>query len=153
MKSLALVALFALSSAACTPAESDPFVGTWKLNVGQSRFDPGPGPQSQTRTWAADGRVSVEGVNPAGEPVAYGYTIVGDGVSYPATGHVPNGADAVSSARIDAHTIESHFSRGGEAADTTRFEVSADGRTLTITATGTRPDGGPLADRLVLERQ
>jgi len=31
-------------------AQSNPLVGTWKLNVAKSKFDPGPGPKSMTRT-------------------------------------------------------------------------------------------------------
>jgi hypothetical protein len=34
---------------------SDPFVGTWKLDLAQSKYDPGPRPKSQTRTWETAG--------------------------------------------------------------------------------------------------
>ena len=42
-------------------AQSNPFVGTWKLNVASSKYNPGPPPQSQTRTWDAAGMVMVNG--------------------------------------------------------------------------------------------
>jgi hypothetical protein len=34
-------------------AQSNPFIGTWKLNTVKSRYSPGPGPQSVTRTFEA----------------------------------------------------------------------------------------------------
>jgi hypothetical protein len=134
-------------------AQSDPFVGTWTLNVEESKFDPGPGPQSQTRTWAADGRVTVEGISGAGEPITYEYSILGDTAAYPTTGAVPNAADMVSSNRIDANTIEAVFSRQGSPTDLTKFMVSDDGKTMTVSAKGNGPDGEPLNDRLVYEKQ
>jgi len=134
-------------------AQANPFVGTWKLNLAKSRFNPGPGPKSQTRNWAAGGKVTVNGVNAAGEAVTYAYVVNGDGKSYKTSGAVPNAADALSSKRIDAKILEAHFTRGGKASDTTRFTVSADGKVLTITAKGSTPGGKPLDDVLVLDRQ
>ena len=145
--------LFAQAAGGLAVAQSDPFVGTWKLNVTKSKFHPGPGPKSQTRTWAADGRVSVEGLNAAGKPVAYGYPIKADGKDYPTTGAVPNSADTISSKRIDANTIEATFTRRGKPADKTRFAVSRDAKVLTMTAKGTLPDGKALDDLLVLDKQ
>lgn len=144
---------FALTISATVTAQSDPFIGTWTLNLAKSKFNPGPAPKSQTRTWTADGKVTVQGVNGAGAPVTYAYTIKADGKDYPATGAVPNGANAVSSKRLDAYTVEARFARGGQHADTTTFVVSQDGRVLTMTAKGTRPDGGTLDDLLVWDRR
>ncbi len=70
-------------------AQSNPFVGTWKLNVAKSKYDPGPPPQSQTRTWDASGMVMVNGIDAAGKPFSYGYTIKGDGKEYPTMGAYP----------------------------------------------------------------
>ena len=134
-------------------SQSNPFVGTWRLNLAASTFDPGPPPRSQTRTWAADGTVSVEGVTAAGQPVAYEYSIKADGREYAATGAVPGSADRMSSTRTDANTINAIFTRLGKPANTTRFVVSRDTQVLTVTATGTLPDGRALDDRLVYDRQ
>jgi hypothetical protein len=147
------VTILALAAGGLVVAQSNPFVGTWTLNLAKSHFNPGPAPKSQTRTWGADGVVSVQGVNAAGSAVSYGYPVKGDGRNYPTTGAVPNAADTISSKQIDANTLEATFTRGGKAADTTRFVVSADGKVLTMTAKGTRPDGGPLDDLLVWDKQ
>jgi hypothetical protein len=147
-----LVVMFAHASGAMW-AQSDPFVGTWQLDLEQSRFDPGPGPQNQTRTWAADGKVKVEGIDDAGEPILYEYPVMCDGVDYAITGALPNAADTISSSRIGPNTIDAVFSRQSKPADSTRFSVSDDGQTLTVASKGSSPDGDPMNQLLVYRRQ
>jgi hypothetical protein len=36
-------------------AQSNPFIGTWKLNTAKSKYSPGPAPQNQTTTYQAQG--------------------------------------------------------------------------------------------------
>src|ERR1700686_5586253 len=96
------IMFFALTVAGQVLAQSDPFVGTWKLDVAKSKFDPGPAPQSQTRTWDASGKVSVEGINAAGKPMSYGYPIMNDGKDYPPMGAIPNKGDPSSTQKINA---------------------------------------------------
>jgi hypothetical protein len=147
------VILFALAAGGLVLAQNNPFAGTWKLNLAKSKYDPGPPPKSQTRTWDPSGNVSVEGVNAAGKPVAYGYPIKNDGKDYPTTGAVPNAADTIATKRINANTVEASFKRGGKHAETTRFVVSKDGNVLTITAKGTLPDGTAFNNLLVWDKQ
>jgi hypothetical protein len=97
--------------------------------------------------------IKVMSVTAAGETATYSYTVKPDGKPYPASGAVPNGADSVTSRRVDARTIRSQFSRAGKPADVTTFTVSTDGKQLTLTAQGTQADGKPLTDRLVYQRQ
>src|SRR5712692_687924 len=87
-------------------AQGNPFVGSWKLDVAKSKFDPGPAPKSQTRKWDASGKVSIEGINAAGKSMAYGYTINGDGKDYPTMGPIPNGAQTLSTKKISANKVE-----------------------------------------------
>lgn len=147
------VIFLAMAAEGLVMAQSDPFVGTWKLNLAKSKFNPGPAPKSQTRTWAADGKVRAEGLDPAGKPTSYGYPVKGDGKEYPTTGAVPNSADTIMSKRIGANTIEAKFTRGGKPSDTTRFMVSKNGKVLTITAKGTLPNGKSLVDLLEFDKQ
>ena len=51
----AAVVVLSAVAAATVAAQSNPLVGTWKLNVATSKFSPGPGPKSLTRTVVADG--------------------------------------------------------------------------------------------------
>ena len=45
---LRVLAVMTFAGVACATlhAQSNPLVGTWKLNVAKSKFDPGPGPKS-----------------------------------------------------------------------------------------------------------
>lgn len=122
-------------------AQSNPFAGTWKLNVDKSKYEPGPAPKSQTRKWDATGKVSVEGVSAAGKNMTYGYTIKSDGKGYPTVGAIPNGADSISTTRVAPRTLQATFKRAGKPVETTTFAVSKDGKVLTITAKGSTPDG------------
>jgi hypothetical protein len=142
-----------LAAAGMALAQGNPFVGTWKLNVAKSKYDPGPPPKSQTRTWDASGKVSVKGINAAGKPVSYGYPIKEDGKEYPTVGAIPNGADQISSNKFAPNTVEVHFMRGGKPAETTTFAVSKDGKTLTISAKGSNPDGSPFNNVTVWEKK
>jgi hypothetical protein len=133
-------------------AQSNPFVGTWKLNVASSKYDPGPAPQSQTRTWDAAGMVMVNGVNAAGKPMSYGYPIKGDGKEYPTMGAVPNTADMLTTKKIDANTFEANFTKAGKHVETATFKVSNGGKTMTINAKGAT-DAGAFNNVLVWDKQ
>lgn len=133
-------------------AQSNPFVGTWKLNLASSKYNPGPPPQSQTRTWDASGMVMVSGVGATGKPFSYGYSIKGDGKPSPTTGAIPNKADMISTKKIDANTYEATFTKAGKQVETTTFTVSNGGKTLTIHAKGSA-DAGFVENVQVLDKQ
>ncbi len=122
-------------------AQSNPFVGTWKLDVASSKYNPGPAPQSQTRKWDASGMVMVDSVGATGKASSYGYTIKGDGKEYPTMGAIPNTADKITSKKIDANTYQADFTKAGKHVETTTFAVSNGGKTLTIHAKGVNPAG------------
>jgi len=144
--------VIALAAGSMLLAQSNPFVGTWKLNVASSKYDPGPAPQSQTRTWDASGMVMVNGINAAGKPMSYGYPIKGDGVEYPTMGAVPNTADKITTKKIDANTYEANFTKAGKHVETATFKVSNGGKTLTIMAKGAT-DAGAFNNVLVWDKQ
>ena len=133
-------------------AQENPFVGTWKLNLEKSKYDPGPPPQSQTRTWDAAGMVMINGVNAAGKSVSYGYTVKADGKDYPTMGAIPNTADMASTKKIDANTVEVNFTKAGKHVETATFKLSDGGKTLTITAKGAT-DKGPFTNVSVWDKQ
>jgi hypothetical protein len=151
---IGLLAAFAIVLAAGSVllAQSNPFVGTWKLNVASSKYDPGPAPQSQTRMWDASGMVTVKGINAAGKPTSYGYTVNGDGKEYPTIGAVPNTADKLTTKKIDANTYEANFTKAGKHVETATFKVSNGGKTLTINAKGAT-DAGAFNNVLVWDKQ
>ena len=105
---IASAVVFGLATSGLAMAQ-DNFVGTWKLNVAKSHYNPGPPPKSQTRRWESSGKVFVEGTEATGKPSTHGYTIKPDGKDYPATG-ATNGAETVATKRIDANILEAAVS-------------------------------------------
>ena len=71
-------------------AQSAPLgLGTWKMNVSSSKFNPGPAPKSSTVTFSAAGegvRAVIDGVGPDGAKVHWEYTANFDGKPYPSKG-------------------------------------------------------------------
>src|SRR5580704_12691878 len=49
------IALLVVVGSSTLQAQSNPLVGTWKLNVTKTKYDPGPAPKSLTRTVVAKG--------------------------------------------------------------------------------------------------
>lgn len=133
---------------------ADPRVGTWKLNVSKSKFDPGPPPQSLTVKVEPAGKgekVSNEGVAADGKAVKSGYTANFDGKDVPFTGSQI--ADTTSVKRINARTTERTDKKDGKVVMTLRRVVAQDGKTMTVTTKGTNADGKPTHNVLVFEKQ
>jgi hypothetical protein len=131
-------------------------IGTWKLNVAKSKYDPGPPPKNATRTIESRGngtRQSTEGVDATGSRVAYEYSANYDGKDYPMTGSgTPNEADSIAIRRIDNFTVEATLKKAGNVVQTTRSVLSKDGKVLTYTSTG-NASGQPTSSVTVWERQ
>jgi hypothetical protein len=133
---------------------SNPRLGTWKLNVVKSKYDPGPAPQSVTMKIEAAGegeKATTEGVNAAGAPTKTEYTAQYDGKDYPMTGS--QNADTVALKRIDARTIERTDKKGEKVVVTSSRVVSEDGKTMTVTTTGTNAQGQAMNNVTVWEKQ
>ena len=132
----------------------DPRIGTWKLNVAKSQFNPGPANQSLTVKVEPSGqgeKVATEAVNADGTRTATQYTANFDGKDYPLTGSQV--ADTVSLKRVDARTTERTDKKGGTVAQTLRRVVSQDGKTMTVTLKGKNAEGQDVNNVLVFEKQ
>ena len=145
---VAVTAVFAGSGArAQTP---DPLIGTWKMDVAKSKFNPGPAARSSTAVFAATGtglKVTVEGVTATGEKSSWEYTAQYDGKDAKVTGN-PD-ADTIVMKRVSSTVTETVYKKGGKATLTNTRTVSADGKTLTVTQTGTNAQGQKVNNVLV----
>jgi hypothetical protein len=147
-------AVFTIAALA-TAQSKDPFVGTWRLNLAKSKYSPGPGPKGTTSTYEAAGqgyKVTVKTEPASGPAQQWTFTSNLDGTDAPVTGNNPN-ADMVSAKRIDANTIELVQKKGGKVTTTQRNVVSADGKTRTVTTTGTNAQGEKVHNVAVYEKQ
>jgi hypothetical protein len=150
---LLLIAAFAVIGC----AQSDPVIGTWRLNVARSTFNPGPPPKNMTRTYEPAGaavRVTVEGVNALGDPVNYAYTASYDGQDVPVSGMgVPGGADTIALTRTGAFGGQDTLKRAGSVVLNVTRVISRDGRELTFTSEGLDASGKPSANTVVYDKQ
>ena len=132
----------------------DPTLGTWQLNVQKSRFLPGPGFRSETRTYEEqrDGvKVTIRTVNGKGRQVTSVYLTTPDGQQHTVSGS-GGPADSVGLKQINEYTAESTLMHAGkEIAKTTRV-VSEDGKTMTITYKGLDPEGNQVNYTLIFDR-
>ena len=86
-----------------------------------------------------DVKITVTGTAGNGQPIAISYTGKYDGKDYPMTGNP--GADMQSLERVNPNTVEITRKKDGKVVNTATNVVSPDGKTRTLTTTGTGPDG------------
>ena len=129
-------------------------IGTWKLNVAKSRFNPGPAPKSMTIVYSAagEGVKIVADITPAeGAAQHWEMSPTFDGADHPVTGN-PD-ADLISIRRISDTKGESTFKKkGGKVTSVNVRTLAPDGKSLTIETTGTTADGKPRHDIAVFEK-
>jgi len=150
------IALLAVVGSCSLRAQSNPLVGTWKLNVTKSKFDPGPAPKSMTRTVEAQGdgvKYTFDGVSADGKPVAYGFSVQFDGKDNPISGSIPSGADTISAKRTDSSHFAATLKKGGKVVGTSNVTVSADGKVTTVETNGTTSTGAKSHDVQVFDKQ
>jgi hypothetical protein len=152
MFALVLMSVLALTAVVIA---ADNNVGTWKLNLAKSTYRPGPAPKSQTLTieaWGEDGvKYTAVGVGADGKPTRAQFQAKYDGKDYPFTGN-PD-ADMLSYKRIDANNLEATTRLKGKVTIAAKAMVSADGKTRTVTQTGTNAQGQALNVTSVYEKQ
>ena len=133
---------------------ADPSSGTWELNLAKSKYDPGPAPKSQTRTYEAVGeslKVSIEGVTAEGKQTHTDYTGKYDGKDFPVSGN-PD-ADTMSLKRIDDSTTEATLKKAGKVVINSTRLISKDGKVMTVKTKGTNAKGGTFNNTLVFDKQ
>ena len=147
---LTLVTLFA--SATVCLAQS-PHMGTWKLNEAKSKI-PAGATKNNTVIYEAAGdsiKVTVDGVDGAGNPVNSEWTGKFDGKYYAVTGDPTS--DTRSYRRINRRTLALTGKQGGKITVSGRIVVSANGRSRTVTNTVTDPKGKRMTIRAVYDKE
>jgi hypothetical protein len=150
------IALLAVVGSSTLQAQSNPLVGTWKLNVTESKYDPGPVPTSLTRTVIAEGsgvKYTFDGVAADGKPIAYSFSVQFDGKDNPISGSIPSGADTISAKRTDSNHYVATLKKGDKIISTSKVTVSKDGKVTTVDSTGTTATGATEHDVQVYDKQ
>ena len=133
---------------------ADAFTGSWKLYVARSTFASGyPVPKDATLTFTDEGanRIQVlKRINGDGSETSTSWTapITGGIVSFP-PGQGPNGG-ATLKVVDDKTLLMTQNLRSGKSGASRRYQISADGETLTMTVVN---EGGRETAMMVFSRQ
>src|SRR6266566_5073902 len=136
MKARAIVLALALcfvAAAVCFAA--DGFMGTWKLNEAKSKIAPGA-PKNSTVVYEA-----------AGDNVK----VTIDGTDYPVTGG-PS-VDMRSAKKVNDHSLTATQKKDGKVTTIARIVLSPDGKTRTVTASGTDAKGNKISSTAIYDKQ
>jgi hypothetical protein len=128
-------------------------MGTWKLNEGKSKLTPGSA-KNHTVVYTTVGnkvRVTVDGTDPDGKPTHNEWVGAFDGKEYPVTGD-PN-QDIRSYTKVNDRTLSLTIKKAGEVTITGRIVASRDGKSRTVTLTGTDDTGKKFTNIAVYDRQ
>ena len=134
---------------------TDPRMGTWKVNLAKSKYNPGPAPKSQTLKFEPSGdgfKMTSDGVPAEGQPTHTEIVAKFDGKAYVVSGN-PVGPISRVYKRVDVRTIESQDTVKGVPSFRRTESVSADGKTLTVTTTGRSAQGQMTNNLVVYEKQ
>ena len=133
---------------------ADHFAGTWKLDVAKSKYSPGPAPKSiLVKSEAIENglHVIVDTVDAQGKSIHAEWTGKFDGKDYPVKGDPAR--DFVSLKRVDDYTLDVTNKKDGKVTTVNREVFARDGKSRTITVTGTNPQGQKINNVTVWERQ
>ncbi len=117
----------------------DPVAGEWAQDLSKTRLRQGMALKIEA--------VGNDGVHFSGE---FSYTARFDGKAYDLR---DSGNDSVTLALVDAHTVDAIYQRDNQVAQKDRWVVSADGRQMTLTTTGTLESGQRVSEKLVFQKQ
>jgi hypothetical protein len=145
------LALYFVGVVVCFAQDAN--VGTWRLNEAKSKLGPGA-PKNNTVVYEAAGdnvKVTIDGTDKDGKPTHNEWTGRYDGKDYPVTGD-PN-SDARSLHKIDDRTLGFNVKKGGKVTTSGRIVVSADGKSRTVTASGSDTTGKKFSSTAVYDKE
>jgi hypothetical protein len=143
-------AVLALGGAAFA---AENWIGSWKLNAAKSKAGENA-IRVQTLKFektAAGIKLTADGTDAAGKPLKSGYEAKFDGTPAPWTGNPM--ADSAAPKKIDDNSYENTWKLAGKGTVTAKVVVSADGKTLTVTQSGTDAQGKAVSSVAVYDRQ
>jgi hypothetical protein len=155
-KSFAVAVSFALFVSSTLCAETDVTAGTWKLNAAESKYTPAAQARYETINIEAVGdnmdfKVILDGTDSAGQKVHAEWTGKYDGKDYPVTGS-PD-IDSLAYTKRDDRHYDSTNKRSGKVRGTAKIVYSADGKTRTVTSSGTNSKGKKVSATAVYDKQ
>ena len=138
---LATVVVLTVVGSGLLLAQSNPQIGSWKLNDAKSKTSSGAGKNTAVVIAAAGDsmKVTVDGIAADGKPTHNEWTGKFDGKDYPVTGDPDTDTRAYKP--VSDHTLGLTEKKAGKITNAGRVVVSADGKTRTVTVNGTDANG------------
>lgn len=151
IKTIGLTLMLSLAAGAICFA--NPHMGTWKLNEAKSTLAPGM-PKNHTVIYAAAGdevKVTVDGKDAEGKSTHNEWTGKFDGKDYPVTGDPTS--DTRSYKKAGKGTLEMTVKKDGKVTITGKIVVADDGKTRTVTNSGTDAKGAKIDSMAVYDKE
>lgn len=148
-----LALAFCFAGVAACYASDDANLGTWKLNEAKSKI-PAGAPKNVTVVYTTEGdqfKCVVDGVDGEGKPAHNEWVGKFDGKDYELKGDP--GADTRSLKMVDAHHYQLTNKKAGKPTTTGTVEISADGKTRTVSTHSTTAGGKKLTTVFVYDKQ
>jgi hypothetical protein len=148
-----IVAMIVCFAAALCFAAEDAWIGTWKLNEAKSKIGPGA-PKNAKVVYETAGdsvKVTVEGTDGEGKAIHNEWTGKFDGKEYAVTGDASS--DMRSYKKVNDRTLTFANAKGGKITISGRIVLSADGKSRTVTATGTDAQGKKITSTAVYDKE
>ena len=136
------------------PKQTDPFFGTWKLDPTQSDYEFGLPPQSGLYHIEPEGTgltFTAEWITPEGQPARVVYHVGPDGQDHP-SGH-PTAADTIATTHLSPRQLDTAAKKDGRIVNLATRVLSPDGQTMTVTQSGTTPEGQPYRNIAIYRKQ
>jgi len=131
----------------------DANLGTWKLNESKSTLGTGMA-KNTTVVYQAAGenvKVIVDGVDANGKPTHTEWTGKFDGNDYPVVGDPTSDTRAYK--KIDDHTLEMRVKKAGAVTMTGKIVVAPDGKSRSVSVSGTNPAGVKIEGTATYDKQ
>jgi hypothetical protein len=152
-KALVLTLVLSFVGVAVCLAANDAFMGTWKLNEAKSKISLGT-LRTTTVVYEAAGdnvKVTTDGTDGDGKPTHSEWTGKFDGKDYQVTGDPTT--ETRSYKKVDDRTLAFINKKVDKVTISGRGVVSADGKTRTVTLTGTDSTGKKFTSTSVYDKQ
>jgi hypothetical protein len=151
---VSLVAYCALILSSSVAVAAENWLGTWKMDAAKSNYSPGPAPKSLTLKWEATQagtKFTSDGISADGKSNHTAYVSKFDGKDVPYEGNPE--ADVAAPMKVDENSYTNFWKKAGKPTITSKVAVSADGKSMTITQTGTNAKGESVNNSVVYTKQ
>jgi hypothetical protein len=152
-KTMAFTLAFSFLTGVACFAAADPQMGTWKLNEAKSKISPGS-PKNSKVVYSGSGdvvKVATEGTDANGKPAHAEWRGRYDGKFYPVTGDPTSDGRAYK--KVNDRTLDFRAKKDKKIIVTGRVVVAPDGKSRTVTTTGTHASGKKFKNKTVYDKQ